>query len=311
MPGPAYQWGEWRFEPTEARLMRNGEVVPLPAKTLDVLTALLRRAPRLVTKEEIFAAVWPDAAVEEGNIAFHVAALRKVLDADGTSPIETVRGRGYRFIADVAVGQMVPTASIQQQLVDHDVRPAVAEPPPEDVSPQIAAADPAPSPAPSAGTAPRRSWTIPVIVAAVIAIAAFAVWRMQQSQPHTIALQPFEIVGPRPGEENFPDGILTYLRITLQRENIAVAPLESATAVLSGQLHPVPNGFRVDVQLSATGTGARLWEWSFDVSYDDERPPAGSGPDDERSRVQGILAHRAGQGLKSYLNLSGAAPVTR
>ena len=306
MAGPAYQWGEWRFEPTEARLTRNEQVVPLPAKTLDVLTALLRRAPRLVTKEEIFAAVWPDAAVEEGNIAFHVAALRKVLDGpEGPSPIETVRGRGYRFIADVAIAQMPPTDAVQQRM--RAPAPGVV---PE---PAIAAPAPAAAPAPTPLTVPQRSWaTRPVIAAAasLIAIAALAVWWMQPRR-QTIALQPFEIVDPRPGEENLPDGILTYLRVTLQRAEIEVAPVESATAVLSGQLHPVPNGFLVNLQLTATADGARLWEWSFNVSYDDERPPPGSGPDDERSRVQGILAHRAGQGLKSYLSLSGVDPVTR
>ncbi|HWI16283.1 MAG TPA: transcriptional regulator [Vicinamibacterales bacterium] len=305
MAGPAYQWGEWRFEPTEARLTRNGEVVPLPAKTLDVLTALIRRAPRLVTKEEIFAAVWPDAAVEEGNIAFHVAALRKAIDSDGPSAIETVRGRGYRFVADVAIGHMAPTASIQQPLIEPDARPAITEPRP--APPRT----PEPAPAAAAAAVPKRSWATALIGAAVLAIAMFAWWRTQQPPPHAIAIQPFEILDPRPGEENFPDGILTYLRNTMQRENIPIAPLESATAVLSGQLHPVPNGFRVTVQLTATGGGARLWEWSYNVSYDDERPVAGSGPDDERSRVQAILAYRAGQGLKSYLSLSGVEPVTR
>lgn len=313
MAGPAYQWGEWRFEPTEARLMRDGEVVSLPAKTLDVLTALLRRAPRLVTKEEIFAAVWPDAAVEEGNIAFHVAALRKALDAgEGPSAIETVRGRGYRFIADVAIAQMPPTDEVQQRMrapVPAVVAAPITVPAPADTpepSPQTAA-DAVPV------TAAKTSRATPLTIAAaaiVLGIMAFAVWRMLPTA-HAVALQPFEIVNPDPGQENFPDGILTYLRTAMEREGITVAPLESAAAVLSGQLHRVPDGFRVNVQLTASETRARLWEWSFDISDDVERPPAGSGPDDARSRVQGILAHRAGQGLKSYLSLSAGVPVTR
>lgn len=116
---PSYQWGVWRFEPTECKLMREGELVPLPAKTLDLLATLLRRAPRLVTKEDILKAVWPDASVEEGNIAFHVNALRKTLDEDDApSAIETVRGRGYRFARDVVVHEMVPTADIKQVVAD-------------------------------------------------------------------------------------------------------------------------------------------------------------------------------------------------
>ena len=98
MGGPIYAWGPFRFEPTECLLLRDDEPVSLPAKTLDLLATLLRRAPRLVTKEEILTTVWPNAVVEEGNIAFHVAALRKVLDAtDQPSTIETVRGRCSRW----------------------------------------------------------------------------------------------------------------------------------------------------------------------------------------------------------------------
>src|SRR5262249_36584800 len=50
-------------------------------------------------------AVWPDAAVEEGNLAHNVTALRKALGDGGARKqhIETVPGRGYRFIADVTV----------------------------------------------------------------------------------------------------------------------------------------------------------------------------------------------------------------
>jgi DNA-binding winged helix-turn-helix (wHTH) protein len=123
MAGPAYQWGHWRFEPSECRLLRDGEVVPLQAKSLDLLFTLLRRAPRLVTKEEILAAVWADAIVEEGNIAFHIAALRKVLDESaGPSAIETVRGRGYRFVPDVAVVQLPPTENIKPVIVEAAAR---------------------------------------------------------------------------------------------------------------------------------------------------------------------------------------------
>lgn len=101
MSGLVFRWNGWSFEPAEWRLLNAAsEPVQLPNKTLDLLALLLERAPALVAKEEIMAAVWGDAVVEEGNIAFHVASLRKVLDeTDASSCIETVRGRGYRFVA--------------------------------------------------------------------------------------------------------------------------------------------------------------------------------------------------------------------
>jgi DNA-binding winged helix-turn-helix (wHTH) protein/TolB-like protein len=287
MAGPAYVWDQWRFEPTECRLMRDGTIVPLPAKTLDLLSTLLRRAPRLVTKEEILAAVWRDAAVEEGNIAFHVAALRKVLDQeDGPSAIETIRGRGYRFVHEVAIHQLPATDDVRQVVVE-------------------AASASTPS------TAARKSAPIAMIVAgliAVLAIGAFA-WFKLQSGPPSIAVQPFQIVNPAVGQENFPDGLGTYLTSKIALAGLEIAMRDEADAVLGGQLHPTANGFRVNVQLSRVGDSARLWDWSFDVGADEERPVGE--PDDERSRVQALIATRVADGLRNYFNLSGAASATR
>jgi DNA-binding winged helix-turn-helix (wHTH) protein len=300
MAGPAYQWGIWRFEPSECRLLRDGVVVPLPAKTLDLLAALLRRAPRLMTKEEILVAVWPDAAVEEGNIAFHVAALRKVLDADEEpSAIETVRGRGYRFVKDAAVIQLPATDDVKRVIVE---TPATAWP---------AIAPPAAGPAPAV---PDRRRPIAVLaIVLVIALGGIGVLTWLQSRPQSpsIAVLPFEIVDPPAGQENFPDGLRTYTITKLELAGVTTVERAGATALLSGQLHPKDGGFSVTVQLTRTGDGARMWEWSFHVPRDAEKPPPGAGPDDERSRLQGAIANRTADGITRYLSLSGAVPVTR
>lgn len=94
-----FEWDGWVFDPAEWRLASAaGAVVPLPNKTLELLALLLERAPGLVSKDEILSTVWRDSVVEEGNIAFHIATLRKALGPG----IETVRGRGYRFVAPVS-----------------------------------------------------------------------------------------------------------------------------------------------------------------------------------------------------------------
>jgi DNA-binding winged helix-turn-helix (wHTH) protein len=167
--GPIYEWGSWYFEPTESRLMRNGTIVPLPGKSLELLATLLRRSPRLVTKEEILQKVWPDAAVEEGNIAFHVAALRKVLDqGESESSIETVRGKGYRFVHTVGIRQMPPTDMIDRPTFESALAAATAAAAPTAVPPTTTA--PA---APSAARQPR--WGLVVGAIALAAIAAI-VW---------------------------------------------------------------------------------------------------------------------------------------
>lgn len=305
MAGPAYEWGPWRFEPSECRLMRDGVVLPLHAKTLDVLAELLRRAPWLVTKDGMLAAVWPDATVEEGNIAFHVAALRKAIDdGDEPSAIETVRGRGYRFTAPMTIHQL-PTSE--------DISRVVAELPRELLAPGRPTAPVAPAAivTPAAATQPPRLGLLAgaaVLAVSLVAGLAFA-WLRVPATVSSVAMQRFEIANPGPGQDNFPDGLDAYLSSKLELAGVLVAPRVSAFAVLSGQLQPISGGFRVSVQLTRATDNARLWDWTFDQSADEGRPSVGV--DDERSRLQGAVASHVADGVVRYLSLSGAAPVTR
>jgi len=80
--------------------------VRLTLKAFGVLHILVENAGHLVTKDELMRQVWPDAFVEEGNLAQAISALRKALGESHQSYhsheyIETVPRRGYRFIADV------------------------------------------------------------------------------------------------------------------------------------------------------------------------------------------------------------------
>jgi TolB-like protein/Flp pilus assembly protein TadD len=77
--------------------------VTIGARALDLLAALIERRGEVVSKEEIMAAVWPKMAVEEANLFVQISALRAILDNEpsGQSCIQTVTGRGYRFITPV------------------------------------------------------------------------------------------------------------------------------------------------------------------------------------------------------------------
>src|SRR6476660_6115329 len=97
------QFGDFRLDVAERRLLRDGRPVPLEPKAFDVLAALAARPGRLMTKDELLKEVWPDSFVEESNLAYHVFALRRALGetANGESYVETVPRHGYRFIASV------------------------------------------------------------------------------------------------------------------------------------------------------------------------------------------------------------------
>lgn len=105
----AYRFGPFQLDVRERRLSRGDEVIPLRLKVFDTLLVLVENAGRLVTKQELLDAVWPETTVEENNLNHNVSVLRKALGekATGQQYIETVPRVGYRFAApvDAAVPQ--------------------------------------------------------------------------------------------------------------------------------------------------------------------------------------------------------------
>jgi Tol biopolymer transport system component/DNA-binding winged helix-turn-helix (wHTH) protein len=110
-----YEFGSFRLDPEERRLAAGGTPISLTPKAFDILLVLARRAPRLVTKEQLLREVWPDAFVEESNLTVHISAIRKALgeaEEGGERYIETVPKRGYRFVA--------PVRSLEETFDDSD-----------------------------------------------------------------------------------------------------------------------------------------------------------------------------------------------
>ena len=98
---------EARFE-----LRRHGSVVRVEPKTFDVLAYLVRSADRVVSKDELLEAVWPGQSVSESVLPKCVAAARRAVGDTRTRPavIQTVHGRGYRFVAPVQSRTAAATA---------------------------------------------------------------------------------------------------------------------------------------------------------------------------------------------------------
>lgn len=89
------------------QLWWGSQLLPLRPKPFAVLSYLATHPHRLVTKEELLKAVWPDVRVSEGILHTYVRDLRQVLGEDSEAPriIETVARRGYRFIAPLTTSQ--------------------------------------------------------------------------------------------------------------------------------------------------------------------------------------------------------------
>jgi len=85
-------------------ITRAGTPVALGRRAVAVLTVLVRSAPEYVSKTSIIEAAWPGLVVEEGNLAVQISSIRRVLAqvASGENWLETLSGRGYRFVGPVA-----------------------------------------------------------------------------------------------------------------------------------------------------------------------------------------------------------------
>ena len=95
-----YEFGPFRLEPAERKLLRGGEVISLTPKVFDMLVMLVRNNGHLLEKEVLIRSLWPDSFVEEGNLSNNIFVLRKALGNDHEY-VETVPRRGYRFVGAV------------------------------------------------------------------------------------------------------------------------------------------------------------------------------------------------------------------
>ena len=100
---PVYRFDDFVVDPETWRLSRGGQEIHLKPGVLELLIYLIANRGRLVTRQELMDTVWGDTVISESAITKAVARLRKALGDDSATHcyLETVRSRGYRFVADV------------------------------------------------------------------------------------------------------------------------------------------------------------------------------------------------------------------
>ena len=125
-----YEFGPFRLDVKERRLLRGERGVPLTGKAFETLCFLVGRHGSLVPKEELLNALWPETNVEENNIDRNISTLRKALGEKSASPryIETVPRVGYRFVAGVTevsvaeAGDAAPREAQPESLDRQEIR---------------------------------------------------------------------------------------------------------------------------------------------------------------------------------------------
>ncbi|MSV30348.1 MAG: hypothetical protein EXQ52_16640 [Bryobacterales bacterium] len=254
-----FEFGPYRLDTAERSLWRDGQRVPLTLKAIDTLIVLVEGGGRLVEKDELLKAVWPDTFVEESNLAVQVSLLRKTFSEDGY--IETVPRRGYRFAAAVTrVETAVPVEA------PAPVKAVTEQPPLQS----------------------RRRLLIGG--AAGIAGGAGLVWffaARQRSRPlfRSVAVLPFQILQPNAGDEplglGLTDAVITRLgRINkcIVRPTSAVRQFDQAVrdpvaagakfgveAVLDASIQSAGDRLRINASLIRVNNGRHLWTETFDI----------------------------------------------
>jgi TolB-like protein/DNA-binding winged helix-turn-helix (wHTH) protein/Flp pilus assembly protein TadD len=188
-----FQVGPWTVLQAEGTLSSTGRSIRLEPRVMDVFAYLAAHADRVVSKEELIAAVWGGAFVEEGALSQAVHSLRKALGDDARQPryIQTIPKRGYRVIAPIVV-----TAEPKQE--------AAAPPPPVKLA------------APPARSDRRAGLLLVALGVAILAVVWVSSARFGKPRPPggeapvsngtRLVVLPFENIG-EPGDAYFADGL--------------------------------------------------------------------------------------------------------
>ena len=274
-----YVFGPFRLDPVRRALLRDGERIKLGARLFDTLVYLVENHDRLVERDELEQAVWRGRFVEEGNLAQAISALRKALQADGTTEtfIVTVTGRGYRFGAPVEFLPAPVPGSPADLLLNPDRPDAIA--PPKSTMEKI-----------------RPAALLAALLALFAASSAAVIWHFLPPAappfappPHSIAVLAFTNLSGDPAQEYFSDGLSEELIDALSRiRQVQVAARTSSFsfkgkqaaideiahklnvgAVLEGSVRRQGPRLRITTQLIDAKSGFDLWSRSYDRDQND------------------------------------------
>ena len=263
-------------------ILAGNEEIAIRPKTFEFLRYLVSNPGRLVSKDELLAAVWPNVIVSEDSLVQCVTELRRALQDHDQHLIKTVQRRGYRFEAAVSA----ELAAALPQAADTPARSATDDPPTRHDRRKI-------------GRPRHAMMLITIGTLAMLAATLGAVgWWFKAGNPFTtlppfsVVVLPFNNVSGDPDQDYFAAGVTADLTTDLSRlpGMFVISPATAQTFngksidarqvgrdlnvryLLEGSVHPSGNQLRINVELVDTGTGAHLWAERFELER--ERLPA-------------------------------------
>lgn len=273
------------------RLRRGGRTLKLERIPLEILLLLLERAGEIVSHDEIVARVWGnDVFLDTDNsIRGAIRKIRQVLRDNPEQPrfIQTVTGRGYRFIAPVKIAQELPPMSFPVPSVQSEphLSPTVMTPGAAAASTPRSQAAPASSPKRSG--IPKQQWLL--LAGCLILAAIIGVWIRHRQPPavppiRSLAVLPLEDLSPGTREEYFADGMTDELitelaripslrvvsRTSVMQNKGTRKPLAqiarelNVDAIIEGSVVRSGDHVRITAQLIDTRSDKHLWAQTFE-----------------------------------------------
>lgn len=275
-----YEFGPFRINSIQRVLLRDGEVLAVTPKQFDLLLLLVENHGGVVEKGRLIEEVWPETAVEEGNLTTNIYMLRKVLgeDTNGQQYIQTLPRRGYRFVGEV------------REIVSGDGRPGVKEPVELHLVTRQEQEAVLPREAPTRGGRERlgTKWRLAVagfaLVAVTAAVVFYWIWSKPNTAVKTIAVLPFKPLSSDGRDEALELGMADTLINKLSGiRQIIVRPLAvvrkyaaldqdplvagrelGVDYVLTGNLQMIGEKTRANVRLLSLKDGTTIWAETCD-----------------------------------------------
>jgi TolB-like protein/DNA-binding winged helix-turn-helix (wHTH) protein/Tfp pilus assembly protein PilF len=291
--GDHFQVGDLRIDTESQTVTQNGVEIALPRLSYELLVALVRAHPRMLSNDDLISSVWAPAIVNPETVSQRVKLLKHSLGEDPSDPkyIVGVRGRGYRIAGPVT---QVPPPTLQAVLPVNEPTIEARVPEPTDTGPRT-----------GASALRRRGLIAGAVVGVVALLATFWYWQRPKhaatpaiiaspamsvpaattSHPDkSIVVLPFIDMSERKDQAYFADGMTEEITSMLSKvRDLRVSARTSAFSfkdravpveqigkalgvanVLEGSVRKAGDRLRITAQLISSDTGYHLWSASYD-----------------------------------------------
>ena len=291
----------FELDPERAELRRpDGESIKLRPKTLEILRLLAGNSGRVLSKQQLMEAVWPNVHVGEDSLFQCIREIRTALGDDKRQVVRVISGRGYLFQAEVTGAQVTEVAAPAAPEIAPVSQPEPAAP---DTTTAIATNS---EPAKRFFDFNRRRIAFASVTGLAVLCTAVAVWVLRPGLifargPATIVVMPIADASNDPLVAQMAADVTGRLTDGLAKiENIRVLAPETgapkADFVVKGELQKSEQAWTIRTRMTNTATGEVTWTASYQVN------PVDTDLQMQQSRLAAGVGHALALRINELLN---------